>query len=82
MADLESLLSEYKSSIKALEAELDAIGGDSSSLGLGKTREQLQSEIEESNSKIETLETGMSSFSPLNHVTHSAFRPGRSGRSG
>lgn len=66
MSDLESLLSECKSTIKALEAELDAIGGSSTSLGSGKTREQLQSEIEESNSKIEVLETGTSCFCSLN----------------
>ena len=58
LADLERLLSEYKSGISELEAELDAIGGNPSSLGSGKTREQLQSEIEESNTKIEALETG------------------------
>ena len=66
MSDLESLLSEYKSSIKVLEAELDAIGGSSSSLGSGKTREQLQSEIGDSDSKIKALETGMSCFCSLN----------------
>lgn len=58
LTDLERLLSEYKSSMKELEVELDAIGGNSSSLGSGKSREQLQSEIEESNSKIEALEIG------------------------
>ncbi|KAF9650450.1 MAD-domain-containing protein [Thelephora ganbajun] len=59
LTDLEKLLSEYKSSIKELEAELDAIGGNASSLGSGKTREQLQSQIEDSNSKIETLENDL-----------------------
>lgn len=66
MSDLESLLSEYKSTIKVLEAELDAIGGSPSSLGTGKTRELLQSEIEESDSKIKALETGMSRVCSLN----------------
>lgn len=72
LTDLESLLSEYKSSIGRLEAELDAIGGSSSSLGSGKTREQLQSEIKESNSKIEALETGMACLHLFDSVVHSA----------
>jgi len=70
LTDLESLLSEYKSRIKELEAELDAIGGSSSSLGSGKSREQLQSEIEESSSRIEALETGTISLSSL-YLRHS-----------
>ena len=73
LADLERLLTEYKSSIRELEVELDAIGGNSSSLGSGKTREQLQSEIEESNSKIEALETGAECLCLSNHVAHSAY---------
>jgi len=59
LMDLESLLSEYKSNTKELESELNAIGGSPGSLGSGKTREQLQSEIEESNAKIGTLENDL-----------------------
>lgn len=59
MIDLESLLSGYKSSIKELESELNAIGGSPGSLGSGKTREQLQSEVEESNAKIGTMENDL-----------------------
>ena len=73
LADLERLLTEYKSSIKELEAELDAIGGNSSSLGSGKTREQLQFEIEESNSKIEALEIGAACLRFLNQAAHSTY---------
>ena len=65
LTDLESLLSDYKSSIKELESELDAVGGSSGSLGSGKTREQLQSEIEESNAKIGTMENGTFRFVSL-----------------
>lgn len=46
--------------MKRLESELEAIGGNPNSLGSGKTREQLQAEIEESNSKIESLAHGTS----------------------
>lgn len=55
--------------MKELEAELDAIGGSSGSPGSGKTREQLQSEIEESVSKIEALETGTSCLCSLDRIS-------------
>jgi len=73
LTDLECLLTEYKSSIRELEAELDAIGGNSSSLGSGKTREQLQSEIEQSNSKIKGLETGAACSCFPNRVAHPTY---------
>lgn len=72
LMDLESLLSEYKSNIEGLESELDAIGGSPGSLGSGKTREQLQSEIDESNAKIGTLENGTSCFVSSDYVFHSS----------
>lgn len=62
LTDLENLLSEYKHTMKELASELDAIGGRSGSLGSGKTREQLQSEIEESKARVETLENGTLCF--------------------
>lgn len=54
-------------------AELDAVGGSPGSLGSGKTREQLQSEIQESNSKIEALEAGTVGLFFLDHVAYPAF---------
>lgn len=44
--ELETLLNEYKSTNLQLVQELDAIGGDSSSLGRGRTRKDLADEIE------------------------------------
>jgi mitotic spindle assembly checkpoint protein MAD1 len=84
LMDLENLLSEYKSGMKELESELDAIGGSSSSLGSGKTREQLRSEIEESNSKIEALTNGTSSLLTTFKLCFFTFlvRPERGGGSG
>lgn len=60
--------------MKELEDELDAIGGNANSLGSGKTREQLQCEIEESNSKIEVLEAGTARLCSSDHVTHLAYQ--------
>jgi hypothetical protein len=70
LTDLESLLSEYKYTIDELGSELDAIGGSSGSLGSGKTREQLQSEIEEVRARVGALENGTSYFYSPNHVSH------------
>jgi hypothetical protein len=74
LLDLESLLSEHKSNIKELESELDAIGGSPGSLGCGKTRVQLQSEIEESNAKIGILENGTSCFISVDYVFDSPYQ--------
>lgn len=59
LSDLESVLSDYKSRVKELESELNAIGGNPGSLGSGKTRDQLHSEVEESNAKIGALENDL-----------------------
>ena len=59
LADLESLLSEYKHTVEKLGSELDAIGGSPGSLGSGKTRKELQSEIEEFKARVEVLENGI-----------------------
>lgn len=71
LTELENLLSEYKHTIKELGSELDAIGGSSGSLGSGKNREQLQSEIDESKARIGTLENGNFHLNPLDHPFHS-----------
>jgi mitotic spindle assembly checkpoint protein MAD1 len=71
LKDLENILSGYKTSMKELESELNAIGGHSGSLGSGKTREQLQSELEDSGTKIEILENGTSFIGFLDSIfTH------------
>ena len=43
---LETLLQEYKSTNDQLSTEIDALGGSSSSLGEGRTRQELSLEIE------------------------------------
>lgn len=41
-----------------LEQEVDALGGHSASIGRGKTREQLQAEVDEAATKAAEIETG------------------------
>ena len=43
---LETLLQEYKSTNDQLSTEIDALGGNSSTLGEGRSRQQLSLEIE------------------------------------
>ena len=43
---LETLLQEYKSTNDQLSTEIDALGGSSSSLGEGRSRQELSLEIE------------------------------------
>ena len=43
---LETLLQEYKSTNDQLSTEIDALGGNSSSLGEGRSRQELSLEIE------------------------------------
>lgn len=43
---LETLLQEYKSTNDQLSTEIDALGGNSSTLGEGRSRQQLSHEIE------------------------------------
>lgn len=43
---LETLLQEYKSANDQLSTKIDALGGSSSSLGEGRTRQELSLEIE------------------------------------
>ena len=43
---LETLLQEYKSTNDQLSREIDALGGNSSTLGEGRSRQQLSLEIE------------------------------------
>jgi mitotic spindle assembly checkpoint protein MAD1 len=51
---LEALLHEYKSEVSKLTKEIDALGGDSSSLGQGRSRQDLSADIEqERQSKLE-----------------------------
>lgn len=54
MQQLEALLQDYKSEILKLTKEIDALGGDSSSLGQDRNRQDLSAEIEqERESKLE-----------------------------
>ena len=43
---LETLLQEYKSTNDQLSTEIDALGGNSASLGEGRSRQELSLEIE------------------------------------
>ena len=43
---LETLLQDYKSTNDQLSTEIDALGGNSSTLGEGRSRQQLSLEIE------------------------------------
>ena len=57
--ELESLLEDYKTNLRLLEQEVDALGGHSAAVGRGKTREQLHTELSQSINKAAEIEAGM-----------------------
>lgn len=60
---LDSLLADYKATIRDLEQEVETLGGDPSSLGRGRTLEQLHEELESLQSAKTAAEKGTVSFS-------------------
>lgn len=57
---LETLLQEYKSTNDQLSTDIDALGGSSSSLGEGRTRQDLSLEIEKERLEKMALQKGKS----------------------
>ena len=55
---LETLLQEYKSTNDQLSTEIDALGGNSSTLGEGRSRQQLSLEIEKERSEKLAVQKG------------------------
>ena len=65
---LDSLLADYKETIRRLEQEVEALGGDPSSLGRGRTLQQLEQELYEEKSAKIAAEKGTLTFH-----SHQAF---------
>ena len=59
---LETLLQEYKSTIDQLSTEIDALSGTSSSLGEGRTRQDLSFEIEKERMEKLSIQNGKCTF--------------------
>ena len=59
---LETLLQEYKSTNDQLSTEIDALGGSSSTLGEGRSRQDLSLEIEKERLEKVALQKGKAFF--------------------
>ena len=60
---LETLLQEYKSTNDQLSTEIDALGGNSSTLGEGRSRQQLSLEIEKERLEKIAVQKGKNALS-------------------
>jgi mitotic spindle assembly checkpoint protein MAD1 len=59
---LETLLQEYKSTNEQLSTEIDSLGGSSSTLGQGRTRQELSFEIEKERLEKMAVQKGKMAF--------------------